>query len=120
MCFSGVPMAAWCWIRVTATRMQSRPAPYLQIEELQAIELVEDVMRQGRETTAVHMEALELLKSAEGSPLQPAEARIVTQIQLLQIPQLTEGPCLNPRDVVGEQPQNLMQENTFDFRCNRA
>lgn len=77
-------------------------------------------MGQGRETTAVHMEALELLKSAEGSPLQPAEARIVTQIQLLQIPQLTEGPRLNPRDVVGEQPQNLMQENVFYFRCNCA
>lgn len=92
-------------------RMQSRPSPYLQIEELQAVEFVEDVMRQGRETTAVHMEALELLKSAEGSPLQPAQSRIVTQIQLLQVPQLTEGPSLNPRNVVGEQPQNLMQEN---------
>lgn len=98
----------------------SRAAPYLQIEELQAVEFVEDVMRQGRETTAVHMEALELLESAEGSPLQPAEARIVTQIQLLQIPQLTEGPCLDPRNVVGEQPQNLMQGNRLDFRCKCA
>lgn len=100
--------------------MWSCPSPHLQIEELQAIEFVEDVMRQGRETTAVHMEALELLKSAEGSTLQPAEARIVTQIQLLQIPQLTEGPCLDPRNVVGEQPQNLIQEYRFDFRCNCA
>lgn len=89
--------------------------PYLQIEELQAIQFVEDVMGQGRETTAVHMEALEFLKSAEGSPLQPAEAWIVTQIQLLQIPQLTEGPCLNPCDVVGEKPQNLMQERVFYY-----
>lgn len=70
-------------------------------------------MGQGRETAAVHVEALEFLESAEGSPLQPAEAWIVTQIQLLQIPQLTEGPCLDPRDVVGEKPQNLMQENGF-------
>lgn len=87
--------------------------PYLQIEELQAVQFVEDVMGQGRETTAVHMEALEFLESAEGSPLQPAEAWIVAQIQLLQIPQLTEGPCLDPRDVVGEKPQNLTRENVF-------
>lgn len=91
--------------------MRPRPSPYLQVEELQAVELVEDVVRQGRETAAVHVEALELLQSAEGTPLQPAQARVVTQIQLLQIPQLAEGPRLDPRDVVGEQPQNLMQEN---------
>lgn len=87
--------------------------PHLQIEEVQAVQFVEDVMGQGRQTTAVHMEALEFLESAEGSPLQPAEAWIVTQIQLLQIPQLTEGPCLNPCDVVGEKPQNLMEKMDF-------
>lgn len=89
---------------------------HLQIEELQAVQFVEDVVGQGGETTAVHMEALEFLESAEGSPLQPAEAWIVTQIQLLQIPQLTEGPCLDPRDVVGEKPQNLMRQNAFEGR----
>lgn len=87
-------------------------SPYLQIEELQAVKLVEDVMGQGIEPAAVHVEALELLEAAEGSPLQPVEIGVVPQVQLLQIPQLTEGPCLNPRDIVGEQPQNLMQENT--------
>lgn len=96
------------------------PSTYLQVEELQAVEFVEDVVGQGREVTAVHMEALELLKSAEGSPLQPAEARVVPQVQLLQIPQLTEGACLNPRDVVGEQPQNLRQESGFYFRSVSA
>lgn len=34
--------------------------PYLQIEELQAVKLVENVMGQGREPAAVHVEALEL------------------------------------------------------------
>lgn len=69
-------------------------------------------MWQGREPAAVHVEALELLEAAEGSPLQPAEVGVVSQVQLLQVPQLTEGPCLDPRDVVGEQPQNLVRENT--------
>lgn len=86
--------------------------PYLQIEEVQAVELVEDVMGQGSEPAAVHVEALELLESAESSPLQPVEVRIVPQVQLLQVPHLTEGPCLNPRDVVGEQPQNLRTSRT--------
>lgn len=72
-------------------------------------------MRQSRETTAVHVEALELLQSAEGPPLQPAQARIVTQIQLLQVPQLAEGACLDPRNVVGEQPQNLVRGNIVYF-----
>lgn len=64
-------------------------------------------MGQGSETAAVHVEALELLESAESAPLQPVEVCVVPQVQLLQVPHLTEGPCLNPRDVVGEQPQNL-------------
>lgn len=81
--------------------------PYLQVEELQAVELVEDVMGQGSEPTAVHMEALELLESAESSPLQPVKVRVVPQVQLLQVPQLTKSPSLNPCDVVGEKPQNL-------------
>lgn len=67
-------------------------------------------MGQGSEPAAVHVEALELLKSAESSPLKPVKAGVVSQIQLLQVPQLTESTCLNPCDVVGEQPQNL-QEN---------
>lgn len=73
-------------------------------------------MGQGSELAAVHVEALELLEAAEGSPLQPVEVRVVPQVQLLQVPQLTEGPCFNPRDVVGEKPQNLMQENVLSER----
>lgn len=87
--------------------------PYLQIKELQTVKLVEDVMGQGSEPAAVHVEALELLKATEGSPLQPVEVRVIPQVQLLQVPQLTKGPCLNPRDVVGKQPQNLRGENIF-------
>lgn len=71
-------------------------------------------MGQSSEPAAVHVEALELLKSTEGSPLQPVEVRVVPQIQLLQVPQLTEGPCLNPCDVVGEQPQNLRHRSKFN------
>lgn len=35
--------------------------PYLQIEELQAVQFVEDVMGQCSEPAAVHVEALEFL-----------------------------------------------------------
>ena len=35
--------------------------PYLKIEEVQAVKLVKDVMGQGIEPAAVHVEALELL-----------------------------------------------------------
>lgn len=84
--------------------------PYLQVEELQAVKLVEDVMGQSSEPAAVHVEALELLKAAEGSPLQPVEVGVLPQVQLLQVPQLTESPSFNPRDVVREQPQDLMRE----------
>lgn len=81
--------------------------PYLQVKKLQAVQLVKDVMGQGSEPTAVHVEALEFLKPTEGSPFQSVKVRVVPEVQLLQVPQLTEGPCLNPCDVVGEQPQNL-------------
>lgn len=64
---------------------------------------------------AVHVEALELLQATKGAPFQPVEARVVPQVQLLQIPQLAEGPCLNPCDVVGKQPQNLtLQDHTWN------
>lgn len=85
-------------------------APYLQIEELQAVKLVENVVWQGSQPAAMHVEALELLEAAEGSTLQSAEIGVVAQVQLLQVPQLAEGPCLDPRDVVGKQPQNLLRE----------
>lgn len=100
------------WICVCLCARVS-PAPYLQVEELQAVELVEDVVGQGGESAAVHVEALELLQATEGSPFQPVETGVIPKVQLLQVPQLTEGTCLDPRDVVGEQPQNLsVQENT--------
>ena len=80
---------------------------YLQVNKMQAVELVEDVMGQGIQLAAVHVETLELLQTPEGTPLQPVQMRVVSKVQLLQIPQLTESTSLNPCDVVGEQPQNL-------------
>jgi len=38
---------------------------------------VEDVMGQGSEPAAVHVEALEFLKATESSPFQPVEIRVV-------------------------------------------
>jgi hypothetical protein len=35
------------------------------------------------------------------------EARVVSQVQLLQVPHLAEGPPLDPGQVVGEEPQDL-------------
>lgn len=55
------------WLRVcvcgcvSVICMYLYASPYLQIEELQAVKLVEDVMGHGREPAAVHVEALELL-----------------------------------------------------------
>lgn len=103
----------WCcvkeqvWVVLVLSQFSVFSAPYLQIEEMQAVQLVEDVMRQGSELAAVHVEALELLKPTESSSFQPVKVGVVPQVQLLQVPELTESPCLNPGDVVGEKPQNL-------------
>ena len=91
------------WIKASAESGCS----YLQIEELQAVEFVEDVVGQGLQPAAVHVQALELLQAPEGSSLQPMEARVVSQVQLLQVPHLAEGPPLDPGQVVGEEPQDL-------------
>ena len=89
--------------------------PYLQIEELQAVEFVEDVVGQGLQPAAVHVQTLELLQAPEGSALQPMEARVVSQVQLLQVPHLAEGSSLDPRQVVGEQPQDLAVQEGRDM-----
>lgn len=54
------------WLHLTVCQLSasicmSLQRSYLQVEELQAVKLVEDVMGQGSEPTAVHVEALELL-----------------------------------------------------------
>lgn len=104
-----------CVSELTVCMCTAFQRPYLQVQELQTVKLVEDVMWQGSEPTAVHVEALELLKATEGSPFQSVKVRVIPQIQFLQVPQLTEGSCLNPRDVVGEQPQNLKEENIHNI-----
>lgn len=57
--------------------------PYLQVEELQAVQLVEQVVGQGGELAAVHVETLEFLQAPEGASFQPAQVRVVPQVQLL-------------------------------------
>ena len=63
---------------------------------MQAVKLVEDVMGQGVELAAMHVETLELLQTPEGAPFQPVQVRVVSKVQLLQVPQLAEGTSLNP------------------------
>ncbi len=86
----------------------------LQVEEIQAVELVEDVMGKGGQPAAVHVEALELLQAAESSTLKALQVRVVTQIELLQITHLAECTTLNPGNVVGEEPQNLVCDELID------
>lgn len=72
---------------------------YLQVEELQAVELVEEVMGESCQLAAMHVQALQLLQAPERTTFQELQ-RIVTQIELLQHPEVTEGSRFNPCDVV--------------------
>lgn len=87
---------------------------FLQVEELQAVELVENIMWKGSQPAAVHVEALKLLQATESSALKAVQVRVVAQIELLQIAQLTECTSLNPSDVVGEEPQNLVCDELME------
>lgn len=60
------------------------------------------------------MEALKLLQATESSTLKAVQVRVVAQIELLQIAQLAECTSLNPGDVVGEEPQNLVCDGLMD------
>ena len=73
---------------------------YLQVEKLQAVQLVEEVMGESSQLAAVHVQALQLLQAPEGSTFQVSQRGVIAQIQLLQHPEVTEGPGLNPCDVV--------------------
>lgn len=77
-------------------------------------------MGEGSQTTAVHVEALQLLQATESSSLQTVQMRIITQIQLLQITHLTESTSLNPSNIVGEEPQNLKREQVQDRKAERV
>lgn len=43
---------------------------YLQVEKLQAVQLVEEVMGESGQLAAVHVQALQLLQAPEGSTFQ--------------------------------------------------
>lgn len=73
---------------------------YLQVEKLQAVQFVEEIMGESSQLAAVHVQALQLLQTSEGSTLQVPKWGVITQIQLFQHPKVTEGPGLNPRNVV--------------------
>lgn len=79
---------------------------YLQVEELQAVQLVEEIMGESGQLAAMHVQALQLLQTPEGSTFQTLQ-RVITQIELLQHPEVTEGSSLDPRDVVAVQPKHL-------------
>lgn len=72
---------------------------YLQVEELQAVQLVEEVMGESGQLAAMHVQALQLLQAPEGSTFQALQW-VITQIELLQHPEVTEGSGLDPCDVV--------------------
>lgn len=79
---------------------------YLQVEELQAVELVEEIVGESRQLAAMHVQALQLLQAPERSTFQALQ-RVVAQIQLLQHPEVAEGSGLDPCDVVAVQPKHL-------------
>lgn len=81
-------------------------APHLQVEELQAVQLVEEVMGESSQLAMMHVQALQLLQTPEGSTFQSLQ-RVVTQVELLQHPEVTEGSSLDPCDVVAIQPEHL-------------
>lgn len=86
--------------------MRLNAALYLQVEELQAVQLVEEVMGESGQLAAMHVQALQLLQAPEGSTFQALQ-RVVAEIELLQHPEVTERPALNPCDVVAVKPKHL-------------
>lgn len=79
---------------------------YLQVKELQAVQLVEEVVGESGQLAAVHVQALQLLQTPERPTFQSLQ-RVIPQIQLLQHPEVTEGSTLDPGDVVAIQPKHL-------------
>lgn len=79
---------------------------YLQVEELQAVQLVEEVVGESGQLAAMHVQALQLLQAPERPAFQPLQW-VITQIKLLQHPEVTEGSTLDPGDVVAIQPKHL-------------
>lgn len=63
-------------------------------------------MGESRQLAAMHVQALQLLQAPERSTFQVLQ-RVVTQVQLLQHPEVTEGSGFNPCDVVAIQPKHL-------------
>lgn len=59
---------------------------------------------------SVHVQALQLLQSPEGSTFQVPQRGVITQIQLLEHSEVAESPGLDPCDIVSVQPQHLHRE----------
>lgn len=79
---------------------------YLQVEELQAVQLVEEVVGESGQLAVMHMQALQLLQAPECPAFQSLQ-RVIAQIKLLQHPEVTEGSALDPCDVIAVQPKHL-------------
>lgn len=80
---------------------------YLQVEELQTVQFVEEIMGESCQLAAMHVQALQLLQAPEGSTFQVSQRGVITQIQFFQHPEVAKGPSLDPCDVVAIQPKNL-------------
>lgn len=94
ICFSPVWRLVWgCWI-------------YLQVKELQTVQLVEEVVGESGQLAAMHVQALQLLQAPECPTFQSLQW-VIAQIELLQHPEVTEGSTLDPCDVVAIQPKHL-------------
>lgn len=92
---------------------------YLQVEKLEAVQLVEDVMGESGQLAAMHVQALQLLQAPECSTFQVPQQRVVAQVQLLQDPEVAESSGLNPCNVVSIQPKHLhgdLMGNVFKKR----
>lgn len=53
---------------------------YLQVEKLEAVQLVEDIMGESGQLTAMHVQALQLLQPPERSTFQVPQRWVVAQI----------------------------------------
>lgn len=53
---------------------------YLQVEKLQAVQLVEEVMGESGQLATMHVQALQFLQAPEGSTFQVPQRGIIAQV----------------------------------------
>lgn len=88
-----------------AAHLEVEQAVLLEVEVLQADQAAEEVGGQAAELAAVQVQRLQPLQALEGVGLQGAQVPVVTEVQLLQGLQVTEGARVDDGEVVGEEPQ---------------